>query len=69
MFLTFLFMVKVTLSLFVCMVSGVFLGNTFWNYNVKLMPWWFKGSLALVAISFFTSLFFTVFAAIWSIPS
>jgi hypothetical protein len=64
---TLLLMLKITLSLFFTMATGVFIGNTFWNYNIAIMPWWFKYSLGFVALSFFISLFALVMMGIWSI--
>ncbi len=58
---------QITLSLFVCMAFGVFLGNTIWDYKSYLMPMWFKIALALTAISFLISLFSLIMVAIWSI--
>lgn len=59
---------KICASLFVTMATGVFIGNTMWNYNIVIMPWWFKWSLGLIATSFFISLFALVFIAIWTFP-
>ena len=63
-----LLLIKITLSLFFTMTTGIFLGNFFWNYNLEIMPWWFKLTLALVALLFYASLGATIYTAIWSIP-
>ena len=65
--MTLLVLVKLTLTFFICMMTGVHLGNSVWNYNMKLMPWWFKFTLAGVGIAFFACLFVTILMGIWSI--
>lgn len=60
-----LLLLKITITFLICMITGVFLGNSIWDYNIKIMPTWFKCTLGLVAISFFVSMFITIMTAIW----
>lgn len=62
-----LVLVKLTLTFLLCMIVGVHLGNSIWDYNMKIMPWWFKITLAGVAIAFFACMFVTILMGIWSI--
>lgn len=62
-----LLLLKITITFLVCMITGVYIGNSIWDYNIMIMPNWFKYTLTLVSLSFFVSMFITIMTAIWSI--
>lgn len=61
----FILSLKIMVTLMIVVWCGVQIGNFVWDYNLKLIPTWFKLTLGLCAMSMFVSMFVVVMLGIW----